>query len=151
MSILQKRSPLTKVKPNATIISTGILFFNLHKLVTLVVLVKPTIISSTSKGDFKMTYPSDKRKKSISFHADTWEKISRRKNISGFINNLIRDYFAEQKTPPADKNILQDLERKNKDQEEIIQSFLNCMNSEENFFDFKKGLSIAKRVKAKEE
>lgn len=95
-----------------------------------------------------MNYPSDKRKKSISFHADTWEKIARRKNLSGFINDLIRKHFDEKgdhKSSAAAEEIIQELVKKNQEQEKIIQAYLSGWEKE-NFYDYRRGLEVSKGV-----
>lgn len=88
-----------------------------------------------------MSYPSDKRKKSISFHADTWERISRRKNLSGFINKLIREHFEGDN----DNSELEQLRQKNQEQEKIIQAYLKGWQSE-NFYDLRVGLAVSKQL-----
>lgn len=90
-----------------------------------------------------MSYPSDRRKKSISFHADTWEKISRRKNLSGFINKLVREYFEDNND--NDNSELEELRQKNQEQEKIIQAYLEGWKRE-NYYDYRVGLEVCKGV-----
>lgn len=100
-----------------------------------------------------MNYPSDKRKKSISFHADTWDKIARRKNLSGFINDLIRKHFDEKgdhKSSAAAEEIIQELVKKNQEQEKIIQDYLAGW-TKKGYYDYQVGYKVSKELISWEE
>lgn len=63
----------------------------------------------------------------------------------GIVQGDQLDMFSEK------RDELEDLRRRNAEQEKIIQAYLSCMNEDDTFFDLNKAKDITRRVKASRE